>query len=278
MSREDTRETRIENLKKIQEERKEYASERVDKAIKRLQKMGGKINFHTIAREANVSVSYLYKYPELKQQIAELRHKQSHLPLPTKPVSSKSHDKVVSCFKQRIQKLEEDNRSLRRKNEALAGQVYRVYHLQEQVERQLETIKDLQARLTFVHEEKSVAPLTPISSKIKTKVSDKVKAELDSLGIQLNGTLIKRINTSTEEAVLAAIEVLKDQLNRGGVKNPSGWLVRAIEEGWTKAQNISQQQPVTQTEIFITSPETEKELVSLEKLKSLSSLFDDKSD
>ncbi len=278
MSREATRETRIENLKQTQAARKEDARERVDKAIERLEKIGGKINFHTVAREANLSVSYLYKYPELKQHIAELRSKQSHLPPPAKPVSSKSHDKVVGRLKERIQKLEKENRELRRKNEALAGQVYRVHHLQEQVERQQETIEDLQTRLTEAHEQKPVAKVTPISSKIKAVVSDKVKAELDSLGIKLNGTLTKKISASTEETVLAAIEALKDQLNRSEVKNPGGWLARAIEGGWTSSESLPQQQPVNQPEIFTALPEPEKELVPLEKLKALSSIFSEKDD
>jgi hypothetical protein len=278
MSRETTRETRIENLKKTQAARKEDARKRVDKAIERLEKTGGKINFHTIAREANLSVSYLYKYPELKQHIAELRNKQSHLPPPPKPVSSKSHDRVLARLKERIKKLEKDNRELRRKNEALAGQVYRVHQLQEQVERQQETIEDLQARLAEAHEQKPVAKVTPISSKIKSSVSDKIKAELNSLGIKLNGTLTKKIKASTEETVLAAIEALKDQLNRGEVKNPGGWLAKAIEGGWTKAESITQQETVTQPEIFTASPESEKELVSVDKLKALSSIFGEKDD
>ncbi len=278
MTREATRETRIENLKKTQAARKEDARERVDKAIESLQKMGGKINFHTVAREANLSVSYLYKYPELKQLIGSLRSKKSHLPPPAKPVSSKSHDRVVARFKERIKKLERENSELRRKNEALAGQVYRVHQLQEQVERQQQTIEDLQARLAEEQEQKSVSKVTPISSKIKVKVSDQVKAELDNLGIQLNGTLTKKINASTEETVLAAIEALKDQLNRGEVKNPGGWLARAIEEGWTKAESIPQQQTVTQPEIFTASPKPEKELVSLDKLKALSRIFSEKNE
>ena len=273
MSREATRETRIENLKKTQAARKEDARERVDKAIEHLQKTGGKINFHTVAREANLSVSYLYKYPELKQLIGELRSKQSHLPPPAKPVSSKSHDRVVARFKERIKKLERENSELRRKNEALAGQVYRVHHLQEQVERQQQTIEDLQARLAAAPEQKLVTKVTPISSKRKVSLAQKVKAELDSLDIKLNSTLTKKINASTEKTVLAAIEALKDQLNRGEVKNPGGWLASAIEGGWTKAQTIPQKQPVTQPEIFTPSPQPDKELVSLDKLKALGSIF-----
>ncbi len=93
------------------------------------------------------------------------------------------------------------------------------------------------------------------------------------MDIKLNSTLTKKINASTEETVLAAIEALKDQLNRGEVKNPGGWLASAIEGGWTKAKTIPQKQPVTQPEIFTPSPESDKELVSLDKLKALGSIF-----
>ena len=157
MGREATRNTRIENLKKTQSARKEEARVQVDKAIEHLQKTGGKINFHTVAREAHLSVSYLYKYPELKQHIAELRSLQSHLPPPAKQVSSKSHNKVIARLKDRIHTLENENRELRRKNEALAGQVYRTHHLQEQVERQQKKIEVLQTRLEEASKQKSVA-------------------------------------------------------------------------------------------------------------------------
>jgi hypothetical protein len=118
--------------------------------------------------------------------------------------------------------------------------------------------------------------VTPISSAGKSGVSSQIKSELESLGIKLNSTLTKKIKASTEEKVLAAIEALKDQLNRGEVKNPGGWLARAIEGGWTKAESIPQPQTVTEPEIFTTSPELEKELVSVEKLKALSSIFGEK--
>ena len=115
--------------------------------------------------------------------------------------------------------------------------------------------------------------VTPISSKRKVSLAKKVKTELDSLDIKLNSTLTKKINAATEETVLTAIEALKDQLKRGEIKNPGGWLAKAIEGGWTKAESIPQKQPVTQPEIFTPSPEPEKELVSLDKLKALGSIF-----
>ncbi len=243
MNKVDTRDSRIETLKKTQESRKQDCLERVYKAIERLQKIGAKINFHTVAKEANLSVSYLYKYPELKQHLAELRSQQSSMPVSSvaKP-GSPSHVKVVSRFKERIYQLEAQNQELRRKNEALAGQVYRVHYLQEQVERQQQTIEDLQKRLKDAYDEKSVAKVTSISSKRKAEVTDQIKTELNKLNISLNVTLNNKIKQRDEQAVLAAIAALKDQLQRADIKNPGGWLARAIEEEWTMSQSIKQQE------------------------------------
>jgi predicted RNase H-like nuclease (RuvC/YqgF family) len=190
-------------------------------------------------------------------------------PVNKPPVTAKSHSQVVSRLKKRIHQLEAENKELKRKNEALAGQVYRVHSLQAQVERQQEIIANLEARL----QDNPKAEVIPITSKTIGQRRDSIKKELDSLGIKLNDTLNKKIKANTEEVVLAAIEALKDQLKRGEVKNPGGWLAKAIEGGWTKAESIPQQQPVTQPEIFKSSSEPEKELVSVEKLKALSSIF-----
>jgi myosin heavy subunit len=270
MSREDIRETRIENLKKTQAARKEDALERVYQAVKRLEKIGGKINFHTVAKEANLSVSYLYKYPELKQHIAELRSKQSSMPVSpvAKPVSSKSHSQIVGRLKERICQLEQENQELRRKNEALAGQVYRVHHLQEQVERQQQTIVDLQARLNESHEQKSFAKVTPISSKKKAEGSDQIKEELEALGIPLNTTLTNTIKSAPEEFVLNAIAALKEAMAGGDIPRPGGWLNRAIQEGWTKNEphhTESTYKPTAYTAPF----ESEEELISPQQLQEL---------
>ena len=270
-----TKENRIKTLKATQQSRKEETLAKVNQAIERLQKTGAKINFQSIAREANVSVPYLYKYPELKERIMVLRSQQSQMPahpVNKPPVTAKSHSQVVGRLKNRIRQLEAENKELKRKNEALAGQVYRVHSLQAQVERQQEIIGNLEARL----QGSPKGEVIPITSKSLGQKRDFIEEELDSLGIKLNSTLNKKIKANTEEAVLAAIEALKDQLKRGEVKNPGGWLAKAIEGGWTKAESIPQEQPVTQPEIFKSSPELEKELVSVEKLKALSSIFGEK--
>jgi hypothetical protein len=238
---EHTKEQRIETLKATQQNRKEETLNKVNKAIERLQKTGAKINFQTIAREANVSVPYLYKYPELKERIQSLRQQQTKMPsspVNQPPVTAKAHSQVITRLKKRIHQLEEENKELKRKNEALAGQVYRVHSLTEQIERQKDIISTLEARLISSNGQKLEAKVIPLSSKSQAQVGESIKEELEKLGIHLNNTLTKKIKFASEKQILGAIEALKDQLTRGDIKNPGGWLASAIENGWTKFEAI----------------------------------------
>jgi len=270
----ETKEFRINNLKKTQEQRKQDSQNKVYQAIERLQKLNAKINFHTVAREAQVSVSYLYKYPEIKQHIGELRSKQNSLPVsPVAKPNSTSHGKVVTRLQERIKKLEEENKELKKKSEALAGQVYRVHHLESQVERLQEQNEDLRDKLG---EQKIAKKVTPIDTKRKTKsvISESIQSDLDELGISLNPTLNKTIKAATEETVFAAIEALKDQLNKQDIPNPGGWLNKAISEGWIKAEPISKPTKATpQSKIVSATDKPNKKLMSADKLKKLSNLL-----
>lgn len=230
---------RIENLKKAQATRKDDTLERVYKAIERLQKTGGKINFPTIAKEANVSVSYLYKYPELKQHIGELRNQQSSIPrkASAKSASSDSQVKVIRRFKERIRRLEEQSDELKRKNEALAGQVYRVHHLQDQVERQQQTIDDLETRLKQAHSQNlptsnfamNVIPITQASS---LQAGDLIQEELKLSGVEVTSVLNRVIRQHDEKAVLLAVRAYNQYKEENYVAKPGACLRRAIEEGW----------------------------------------------
>lgn len=233
MSRFDTKEFRINTLKQTQETRKQDSLERVYKAIERLQKINAKINFQTIAKEASVSVSYLYKYPELKRHIAELRSQQNSMPItPVAQPTSSATGKIITRLRERIQQLEAENSELKRKNEALAGQVYRVHYLNEQVERQQDTIKRLEACQPETAQPTTHAKVTPLTAKSKGEISDRVKAQLLCAGIQLNPTLAKTIKASEEETVLNAIKAYQEALATGNIQRPGGWLKKAIEEEW----------------------------------------------
>jgi hypothetical protein len=250
-----------------------------------------------VAREANVSVPYLYKYPDLKERIQALRTRQNKMPenqVNQPPVAAKKHSQVISRLKQRIQQLEEDNKELRRKNEALAGQVYRVHTLEEQVERQKDLILTLEARV----KESPKADVIPISRKAKPTAStsevtetfsileapetplidfkERVKQEAESMGITLNTTHNRLIKKLSSEEVLNALSAVKDQLEKNEIENPEGLLTKALKEKWTKGKPSSpletrQSEPETSEPTPIV--EDGKQLVSSDKLKHLHSLF-----
>lgn len=249
MSRESTRESRINTLKETQESRKQDSLSRVYQAIERLQKIDAKINFATVAKEAGLSVSYLYKYPELKQQIGELRAKQNSLPVtPVAKPNSSATGKIIAALRERNAKLEEENKSLKHKNEALAGQVYRLHYLEAQVERQGETIERLEEALKQTRETSRQEKVIPIAGRgAGTGTGERVARELEAAGIQLNATLAKTIKAAEEETVLNAIQAYKEAIVVGNIERPGGWLKRAIEEGWKPNDSV---QAKTELEIF----------------------------
>ncbi|MEA5536981.1 DUF6262 family protein [Crocosphaera sp. XPORK-15E] len=283
-----TKEERIKTLKVTQEARKQATLAKVNKAIERLIKTGAKINFQSIAREANVSVPYLYKYPELKERIQQLRSNQTKMPsglVNQPPVSAKSHSQIVGRLKKRIQQLEGENKELKRKNEALAGQVYRVHTLQEQVERQKDLIITLESRLKASPK----ADVIPINRNVVDSTYNDptpsslmnfmeiVEQESKAMGIMLNATHKKLIKKASEDIVINALEAVKEQLDKREIDNPGGLLTKAIKEKWTKAEplipQVNQQKPKVYTS---PSTEEEKERISPQDLAKLSNLFKDK--
>ncbi|BAZ46967.1 hypothetical protein NIES4102_40130 (plasmid) [Chondrocystis sp. NIES-4102] len=290
MSNEDTRESRINTLRTTQKERQEDAKNRVYQAIERLQKLNAKINFHTIAREAQVSVSYLYKYPEIKQHIAELRSQQNSLPIsPVAKPNSTSGGKVITRLQEKIKKIEEENKELKRKCEALAGQVYRAHHLQAQIERLQSENEDLKNKLGEQQIAKKVTSIDKkrrqakkeISGKkfkLKSTFSETIQVALDELGIELNTTLTKTISSASESTILDAIEALKYQITKQDIPNAGGWLNRAISEGWKKPEVVVQQSAKSEQIIITASNKLDKKLLDPNKLKKLSNIFNKKND
>ncbi len=246
MSKEDTRELRVKTLRQTQEARKQDSLGRVYKAIERVQKSDAKITFQVIANEANVSVSYLYKYPEVKSQIAQLRSKQNSMPVPNlvQPSSSATlraaapTTTVFSRLKERIHQLEKENSELKRKNEALAGQVYRAHELEEQIKRQQDIINTLETRLKEITLPSVQNKVIPLILNKQSEISEQLKSKLELAGIQLNTTLSKTIKTASEETVLDAIEAYKEALAAGNMKQPGAWIKTAIEQSWKPNETV----------------------------------------
>jgi Family of unknown function (DUF6262) len=284
MPKEDGKDIRIAALKTAAIAKQQRAAEGLDKAINKLIKSNEPMSFANVAREAGVSISYLYKYPAVKARVLELRQQQQQVGKPNKlqTASDASKAVIINELRERIKKLEADLTGLRKANEGMAGRLYQLHDMQVMVERlkaENEELKKQVGEQMKTPEEIDSSSMagsnvTSISQRSTLSVSDAIKAELEQLNIPLNSTLTKRIKATTEERVLAAITALKDQLTKGEVTNPGGWLATAIQDGWTVAESISPSQP-PQREIFTVSVEQQPKtkLISLDKLKTLNNIF-----
>jgi hypothetical protein len=78
---------------------------------------------------------------------------------------------------------------------------------------------------------------------MNTNIDPQIMLELELIGIDLNSTLVDTIDDRPTESVLQAIQALKEAIDRGSVKNPSGWLKRAIDRGWIPNSKILKNTP-----------------------------------
>lgn len=241
-----------ENLLKAQSFRKDDARERAFQAIENLEKRGAKITFRSVAREANLSVSYLYKYDDIKLRVAQTRNNQGSLPRQLQPLTDSSSNKILARLKERIVKLEEENKKLKGINEGLAGKVHRIHFLEDQIERQKQIIEDLQTRMKELQVQVNQAKIISItqgksiqegsSEKQNRKciLTEELKTQISEVGIKLNAHLIQMINSSNEKQVLTALRVVKERLSVGKVKSKAGLFRSALIEGWSPNETQSE--------------------------------------
>ncbi|MCP6758495.1 MAG: DUF6262 family protein [Fischerella sp. CENA71] len=233
-----------ENLLKAQSFRKDDARERALQAIENLENRGAKVTFRSVAREANLSVSYLYKYDDIKERIAQTRNNQGSLPRQLQPKTDSSYNKILTRLKERIRKLESENEKLKGINEGLAGKVHRIHFLEDQVERQKQIIEDLQTRIKELQSQVNQTKVVAITQDklIEEKnsqsesrgciLTEKLRTQISEVGIKLNDHLIQLIISSTEKQVLNALGVVKERLAVGKVKSKAGLFRSALASSW----------------------------------------------
>lgn len=101
---------------------------RAEAVIAQLLKEQRPVNFKTVAETAGISTAWLYGNAALKQRIMHLRTQQTpavqvKIP-PREQAFSASKDAMIAALRQRIQKLEQENRELRRQIEVANGLLY----------------------------------------------------------------------------------------------------------------------------------------------------------
>lgn len=252
-----SKQSRIDILKATAQQKKQQALERTEQAISRLIQAGKRITFSSVAQTAGVSVSYLYKYHEIKERIQVLRQQPNSVKkqVSSPPPSDRSRAVIIDQLRQRIQRLEADKQELRQQQEAIYG---RFYQLQASVQPEVEGLRQanaslkaenawLKAQLALSASPAPASVMPPLSDSDtqpgqSSEVDSQIQAELSRLGVELNPTLNRTIGSTTPEIVLTAIEALKEAMMNGSISKPGGWLKRAIEESWRPNQPIPEKE------------------------------------
>jgi predicted transcriptional regulator len=281
MPRSDCKEARIAALKSAAIAKQERCAQNFDRAINKLVRDNEPITFANVAREAGISESYLYKIPEAKERVIELRSQQRHASKPNRPQTASDASKAVIIheLRERIKKLEAEIKDLRNINKGMAGKLYQLQEFESLVTRLRTENQSLKSQLAdeIVHQESSperafhqaesdrstastpldltlaqpldlivVEPVTKVTSlqqkrAFKSNVSDRIEQELANLGVKLNSTLSKVIRSAPESVVMNAIAALKEAITSGRIEHPGGWLKTAIESQWIPNEALEQQ-------------------------------------
>ena len=206
----------------------------------------------------------MYKETDTKERIERLREsgtrKQKLLLMHPRMPSTKHEER-------RLQEVEAENRGLREHLEAIHGRQRVLADENEVQRREIERLTKSLFEATSESErlkqgsvfpqnystnegdsykgrdEKRKNKVTSMSTRRNSSsgISPQIQSELEALELKPNSTLNKTISSNGEEAVLSAIEALKEAQSRGEVPNPSGFLVRAIKERWTANKKLEDQ-------------------------------------
>ncbi len=245
---------RITALKNAGSEKRRFCSEATDKAIRKLINTNKPLTIANVAREAGVSTSYIYKYPELKERIQSLKSKQNFNPRPDKKASDNSQNTIIYNLKEEIKRLRTDLAESKQANQVLIGKVYDYQNNQTIIERlkadnrrQAEQIQELQAKLSETCQQletckniivKTNPKVTSLNKKIeqsikKNHIDDEIKDKLSQIGARVNTTLNKILKSKSKPEIINAISAVEEYIATGKkIKSKAGLLRKALEENW----------------------------------------------
>ena len=102
-------------IKRTAQKKREATFQKVEEGIQQLIKDQAIINFNTVSKASGVSKAWLYREPTVKSRIEHLRQQSGSKKktLPTHRASDSSKDAVIRTLKERIKKLDAENKELR---------------------------------------------------------------------------------------------------------------------------------------------------------------------
>lgn len=229
----------VEGLRQNAQKKRQEAIERAEQGIKQLIKEGKPINFEAVAAVSGVSKAWLYKEPDLKTRIQQLRVQgtKKNVPPAQKSLDS-SKNAIIATLKERIKRLEQKNCELGKQLEVFGGQVLKVRELEYQVKKLQAENEKLSQKLDSLPSRQQ-GGFEVEHRKTELVASDAESALID-LGVQLNSTIKELIRTAPQDVIQKAIEALREAAIEGRVKNPSGFFNIAATNAWNPNQNFKQ--------------------------------------
>ena len=284
MAKKHNREKQAEVLRRTQAQRKEQKKEQVLKAVQEIMAQKKSLTFANIAKVAGCSVSYLYKWDEIKAYIHELQQKENTQlnPLEEPEARPNSLKTLHEVARQRIKDLEAEIKDLKQQNEKLRGHVVEIYELRDECERLRKQLREL------MNTQIAPSKVIPIPTSLKEKevsVSNTETEEspeklinlIKELGLKVGAKLKEEIKERDPQQVKLAIEAFQQYRNHHTITSQEACLLSMIRSlAQPNTSNEIVEQPC-QGKINQASEESNQELVSLDKLKQLSSLFNSKS-
>ena len=221
-----TTQRNVEGLRQNAQRKRQEALEKVEQGIRQLIKEGKTLNFNTVAQAADVSKAFLYKEPEIKERIEQLRLQGTKkAPELKQRASDASKDAIIRNLRERVKKLEAEVKDLRKQNEVAYGQILEVNSLRRQIEH-------------FKTVDLDLGTVTRVTAKEALSTTEfDLQAKLKSLGVQLNTTIQRLIAERPEEVLQTAIESLAEARAKGRVDNPSGFFCKAVGDAWNPNEN-----------------------------------------
>ena len=273
------RQKQTEALNKAQAKRKEIKREQVLKAIEVVIQQRAKLTFQNIADVAGCSISYLYKWDDIKAYIHEVQERQNttlnELKIKEEKSGVHSLKTLHEVAKDRIRKLEAKIEELERQNKLLRGHVAEIYELRDEnrrLHKQLKEHLSPTANIKVVSINKSTVTATD-----KTSDESELILIIKALGIKVGKKLREEIAGRDTEQVKLSIEAFEQYRASHDVKHQEACLLQMIKDEAQpntgsktepKAQNTKSEQTVVKS-----SDEPKEEKVSLEELSQLSSIF-----
>ena len=113
----------IEGLKKYKEERAKETNEKIDKAIRELVLNEKNVNFVSVANLSGVTKATLYRKPNIRKRIEDLRQRQIENRVKIEK-TDKSKDLIIFAKDKKIKELKYEKRQLKDEIQKLKSIIY----------------------------------------------------------------------------------------------------------------------------------------------------------